>query len=184
MPQQLHNSSRFPVYGTPSTARLLQAGGLSENLIRTVHPGEEFFVGDIQVKVFPATHMPIPGYHSRTNLPALHTPLRTIDYQMDFLLAFQVTIDQTTFLTDPGDPPAGVDSIDLLALSPYHPYSQMEQLLNHLQPKTIFPSHWDVFWRPLSKPLRAMIPWQYHPGNSPCPFIKRINAILPLSLRA
>ena len=98
---------QIPVYGTPSTARLLHASQLPVKLIRTVQPGDEFFVGDIQVKVFPATHMPIPGFPSRTNLPALHTPLQAIDYQMDKPLAYRVTIGNTTFLTDPGDPPLG-----------------------------------------------------------------------------
>jgi L-ascorbate metabolism protein UlaG (beta-lactamase superfamily) len=170
---------QIPVYGTPSTARLLQASLLPVNLTRKVRPGDEFSVGDIQVKVFPATHMPIPGFHSRTNLPALHTPLKTNDYQMDFPLAYRVTIGNTTFLTDPGDPPAGVDSVDLLSLSPYHPPAQLNRMLKLLQPKTIIPSHWDVFWQPLSQPLRAMLPWRYRPGDPHCAFIKKIRAILP-----
>lgn len=170
---------QIPVYGTHSTARLLQANGVDENLIHTVRDGEEFFVGDIQVKVFPATHMPIPGFPSRTNLPALHTPLKAIDYQMDRPLAYRVTVGQTTFLTDPGDPPVGIDTIDVLALSPYHPFKQIKRLLSSLNPRAIIPSHWDMFWLPLNKPLRAMIPWQYQPGDASSPFLKRIHAILP-----
>lgn len=151
-----------PVYGSANTAQLLALLDVPAEQIQQTSAGSSFCVGDIAIWVHPATHIRTPGFLPGTLPPDLHPPLRSRQYVMDEVFAFQMDTHGMHLLTDPGQPLPNISPVDVLFLYPFHPPALLAQILESTRPARILPSHWDDFWRPLSRPLKPMIQPPHH----------------------
>ncbi len=144
------------VYGSANTVALLRTLGVPPDQARLVVPGDHFDFGEFTVEVMAAVHewLPIftPGSLHR-HLDSL--PLHAIDYRMDALYAYRITVNGLTLQTDPGLRPGNLLAADVLMLLPDRPGLVLKRVLAQVQPRLVIAVHWDDFWRPLSQPLRS-----------------------------
>jgi L-ascorbate metabolism protein UlaG (beta-lactamase superfamily) len=140
--------------GSPNTCALLHLHGLEEDRTTILHPGDRQKFGPFQVEVF-------PGYHTRTPIDRLisgpvrkklRPPLHALDYRMDACYSYRITAGGVSLLVGSAPVPA-----DVLFLYPYYSQPQLAQLLGSVQPKRVFPIHWEDFTRSLDRPLRPML---------------------------
>jgi hypothetical protein len=90
---------------------------------------------------------------------------------MDENFSFLISIGGYRMLTDPGERPGTAPPADILFVFPYRNEAYYKSLLPLVQPKVVIPTHWDDFFRPLSKPLRPLI----QPPKWPLISLRRIN---------
>ena len=159
------------VYGSGNTCGLLRALGVPEGQIRQVGAGDALSLGAFQVQVLPAVHRRTPGFGPGRLSSDLRPPLRARDYRMDSALSFLIAAQDVRLLTDPGGPLHVEQPVDLLLLAPHLGPGRYGPILCAAHPKTVIPSHWDDFWRPLSKPLRPML----CPPRWALPPLRRVN---------
>lgn len=162
---------RIPVYGSTNTCRILEIFDLPGEQIHPVGAGDRFRVGGLQVEVVRAAHIRTPGFRPGRLPEHLKPPLRARQYVMDEDFAFRIKAGGLTLMTDPGRPLEDPSPVDVLFLFPFHPPDLLEAILHSTQPKTIIPSHWDDFWRPLDRPIKPML----QPPHGEWPLIGRAD---------
>lgn len=161
----------IPVYGSHNTCQILSSMNLPEKLIQPLHSHQIFRVGEITITVFPASHIYTPGFLPGSLPEEIHPPLKARQYTMDENYAFQIQASGFTILTDPGHPLQTTEKVDVLILFPFHSHELLEEILLSVKPDKVIPSHWDDFWRPLSKPVKPMI----QPPQKEWPPVRRAN---------
>lgn len=185
VPDVVRNTGAIAL-GSPNTCRLLRACGVPDDRIREVKAGDKLTLAEFQVEVFPSQHVKLPGYLPGRLPAVLKPPLRARDYRMDKDLSFLLSVGDLRLQTDPGErPEAGVPA-DVLFLFPHRDDAYCRTLLPRVQPKVVFLTHWDDFFRPLSKPLRPHIQiqgpaWTFPPLQrvNPGKFGRMIEGLSP-----
>ncbi|UCG84267.1 MAG: MBL fold metallo-hydrolase [Dehalococcoidia bacterium] len=170
VPDVVHNTGATAL-GSANSCQLLAALGVDEQRIRKIEVGEKLSLSDFEVEVFRSKHMWVPGFTPGLLSPDLKPPLKARSYRMDEDFSFLISIGGYRLLTDPGENPAEVPSADILFVFPYRHDVYYESLLHQVQPNVVIPTHWDDFFRPLSKPLRPLI----QPPKWPPISLGRIN---------
>ncbi|MCJ7523580.1 MAG: MBL fold metallo-hydrolase [Dehalococcoidia bacterium] len=165
------NNTGATALGSPNACRLLSVCGVPEERIRKIKTGDKIDLNGFEVTAFPAVHMKTPGFSPGPLSPALQPPLKARDYRMDDDFSFLISIGEYRLLTDPGERPLGIVPADILFVFPFRNYTYYQALLSQVQPRVVIPTHWDDFFRPLSKPLRPT----YHPPRWAVPPVRRIN---------
>jgi len=145
------------VMGSPNSCRLLSVCGVPDGRIREVKEGDKLTLAEFQVEVFPSEHVKLPGYLPGRLPAVLKPPLRARDYRMDKDLSFLLSVGNLRLLTDPGERPETAVAADVLFLFPHRDDAYCRTLLPRVKPKTVILTHWDDFFRPLSKPLKLHI---------------------------
>lgn len=145
------------VMGSPNACRLLSVCGVPDDRIREVKAGDKLTLAEFQVEVFPSQHVKLPGYLPGRLPAVLKPPLRGRDYRMDNNFSFLLSVENVRLLTDPGENPEAVVDADVLFLFPRRDEAYFRTLLSRVQPKLVIWTHWDDFFRPLSKPLQPHI---------------------------
>jgi L-ascorbate metabolism protein UlaG (beta-lactamase superfamily) len=162
------------VLGSDHTCRLLAALGVAAGQIREIGVGDELTLGEFRVEVLPAEHLTLLGRPLLSGpLPSrLQPPLRASDYRMDCCFSFLIhaaglrLLDWCSERSEPAVP------ADVLFVRSYRPRSHYETLLQEVQPRLVIPTHWDDFFRPLSKPIRPMFKPKLHWAWPP---LQRVN---------
>ncbi len=182
-------------YGTPNTCVLLSALGIPAGQRTCVQVGDQFNLGPFQVTVHPARHTPIPfprrfngplpahfsaanpqaQRFARLQLPVLPPqlpvlPPRLTDYRMDACYSFLIQAEGRSLLV--GNAPVPADG---LFISPYHPLSYIEGVLQVVQPRRVVLIHWEDFTLPLDRPLKPMLLTPAQGLRRRFPPIQRVN---------
>jgi len=170
VPDVVRNTGAI-VMGSPNSCKLLSVCGVSDDQIREIKAGDKLTLAELQVEVLPSQHVKLPAYLPGKLPAVLKPPLRARDYRMDKDLSFLLSVGNLRLQTDPGErPEAGVPA-DILFLFPHRDDAYCRTLLSRVQPKVVVLTHWDDFFRPLSKPLRPHIQIQ----QLTFPPLQRIN---------
>lgn len=159
------------VFGSPNACRLLNVCGVPDDRIREIKAGDKLTLGEFKVEVFRAEHVRLPFYNPGSLPSNLKPPLRARDYRMDDDFSFLITADGHSLRTDPGERPEGDIQAGLLLLFPMRGNAYYESLMPRVKTKVVAPTHWDDFFRPLSRPLR---PYMKYPALT-FPPIQRMN---------
>ena len=170
VPDVVHNTNAS-VFGSPNACRLLIACGVPNDRVHEISAGDTLSLEEFQVEVTRAEHVKLPGFTPGSLPSTIRPPLRARDYRMDHDLSFLIFADGHRLLTDPGERPELDIQPDVLFLFPLRNYPYYKSLLPLLRPKLVIPTHWDDFFRPLSRPLR---PQTRYPALN-FPPIQRVN---------
>lgn len=145
-------------YGSPNTCKLLRALGIAEERVRQVDVGDRLALGAFAVEVLPAEHLRICGRPVLVGAvpETLRAPLRLRDYRMDCDFSFLVTAGGLRLLDWSSATAEGAPRADVLFVKPFGAErAAYVELLRAVRPRVVVPIHWDDFFRPLSRPLRA-----------------------------
>jgi L-ascorbate metabolism protein UlaG (beta-lactamase superfamily) len=170
VPDVVHNTGATAL-GSTNSYRLLAACGVPEEQLREIKAGDRFTLKDFEVAVSRSQHMRTPGFSPGRLPPDPRPPKKASDYLMDENFSFLISVGGYRLLTDPGERPGAAPRADILFVFPYRDEAYYKSLLPRVQPKIVIPTHWDDFFRPLSKPLRPLI----KPPKLPFPKLRRIN---------
>jgi len=170
VPDVVHNTNAT-VFGSPNACRLLSACGVPNDRVHEISAGDKLTLEEFQIEVAGAEHVKLPGFTPGTLPSTLRPPFRARDYRMDRDLSFLIFADGHKLLTDPGERPELDIQPDVLFLFPLRDYPYYRSLMPLVRPKVVIPTHWDNFFRPLSKPLR---PQTRYPALT-LPPIQRVN---------
>ena len=170
VPDVIHNTGATAL-GSANACQLLTICGVDQERIREIGVGDRCTLRDFEVEAFKSRHMWVPSFRPGKLSPGLKPPLKARDYRMDEDFSFLISIGGLRLLTDPGDSPAEAPPADVLFVFPYRDDAYYKSLLPRVQPKIVIPTHWDDFFRPLSKPLRPLI----QPPRWPLISLRRIN---------
>lgn len=170
VPDVVHNTNAT-VYGSPNTCRLLNVCGVPNDRICEISVGDKLTLGEFQIEVSRAEHVKLPGFMPGRLPSNLKPPSRARDYRMDYDFSFLIVSDGHTLITDPGERPKVEIQTDVLFLFPLRQYPYYKSLMSGVKSKVVIPTHWDNFFRPLSRPLR---PQMKYPALA-FPPIQRVN---------
>lgn len=158
------------LYGSPSAAQLAAGSGLEEGAFRAIRPGETVQIGTFTVQAHPGRHIqfPAPLGGLMSDSDPIQTPLQPPawfwQYRCGAVYALQV--DRVLVLGSAGLVPGayrGLD-VDAVVLSigglGLRPASYLERLYQEVViasgARQVWVSHWDNFFRPVSRPLRPL----------------------------
>jgi L-ascorbate metabolism protein UlaG (beta-lactamase superfamily) len=146
-------------FGSPNTCHLLGVLDVVHERIVEIAPGNLLSLGKIKVLVTPSQHMTVPGqgFAAGDLRRNLRPPLRLRDYRMDFPLGFLVRAAGIRMLHTLSVNPEHAAPADVLFVSAFHEESFYRALLRVVEPRLVVPIHWDDFFRPATKPLRASL---------------------------
>jgi L-ascorbate metabolism protein UlaG (beta-lactamase superfamily) len=172
VPEVVHNTNAMAL-GSSHTCRLLAASGVETAQIQEIGAGDKLTLGEFQVEVLPAKHMTILGLPMLSGpLPTrLQPPLRAGDYRMDRCFSFLIYVAGQRLLDWCSVHPEPAVPAEVLFARPYQTHPFFEALLRDVQPRLVIPTHWDDFFRPLSKPVRPM----FKPPRWSWPPLQRVN---------
>lgn len=154
------------VFGSESTFNLMRIVGLPRRQAQVIEPGQEFQAGAFRIKALTSRHSvdffgdcPFKGEISaRAPMPG-----KTADYKMGDVYAFLLTLGKNRIFfsgTANYDEAALRDikaDVAILGISNrQNRRDYVRTMLNILQPDTVIPIYYDVFWRPLNRGLREM----------------------------
>ena len=158
--------------GSSSTCRLLSIFKIPNSQVREVQVGDQHQLGNFKVEVCKSQHVRIPGVRPGMISGHLQPPLKAGQYKMDQIFSYRISIGESSVLTDPGLSAEGKPSSILLTTPYLHP-QKYEQMIMMIKPTTVILTHWDDFFRPLSKPLRPNL----HPPSLALPLRIRVDLI-------
>ncbi len=171
------------VIGSQSAANLMRASKLPRQQTQVVEPGCEAQAGDVRIKVIGSAHSvdlfgdsPYKGeISSKTRLP-----MKASGYKMGDVYAFLLTIGKTNvFFSGTAnydeDALKGVRAdVAIVAVSNrQNRRGYTRTLLGELQPDTVIPTYYDIFFRAIERGLREM------PGVDVNKFYKEVNRARP-----
>ena len=168
-------------YGSANTCQLLRLLGTPAAQVHEIHRGDKLSLGAFKVEVIAGQHNWIPFgsiFNGRLR-PDMHPPLRAQDYRMDVCLGYCITVLGSRLLVCAAEPQLA----DILFAVAQESRGYYLRLFQGIQPHTFVPIHWDIFTRPLNKPLRRFA----RPGRIPLWQLTRlarqtlpgINVIIP-----
>lgn len=167
----LVRGTRAVAFGSPNTCDLLAECGVPRERIQEINVGDDFGLGEYQVRTLLAEHIALPLFSYGPLGCDLTPPLRARDYRMDGYYSFLISVDGQRMLTDPGKCPEHAVAADVLVIYPGMPRSFYELLLPRVRPRIVVPYHWDDFFRPLSLPLCTF----WRPPRWSFPQLGRVN---------
>ncbi len=172
VPEVMRNTGAM-AWGSPHTCRLLAAQAVETGRIREIGAGDKLTLGKFQVEVLPAEHLTLLGLPvlSGPLPPHLQPPLRASDYRMDRCFSFLIHVAGQRLLDWCSVHPGPAAPADVLFARPYQTRPFFESLLRDVRPRLVIPTHWDNFFRPLSKPVRPM----FKPPRWAWPPLQRVN---------
>ena len=147
----LHSGA--PVYGSANSGQILALSGVPAAQFHRVHPGNLLECGPFAVEVLAGRHiaLPVDFLLNGALSPNSHPPFRLVDYRMDEVFGFLITVSGgTRILFCPGQ---ALQPADILFSSTVWGAERYRRLLADVQPRLFVPLHWDNFFRPLDKPL-------------------------------
>lgn len=152
--------------GSPSTAALGHAAGLDPATVRIVEPGVPLRYGDFRITFLESRHgavlagrVPFPGEIDE----GVALPMRARDYRMGG--AYGIVIEHPAGTIVHHASAAWIDGmyegvhadVVLLGLAGHRdPGEYVQAVVDATGARRIVPIHWDSFFRPLSRPLRAL----------------------------
>jgi len=142
------------VYGSANVCQLCLLDGVPHAQVHQVQPGDCLSLGEFTVKVILAKHRRIPLFNAGRLSSGLKPPFTARQYRLDECFSFWVEAEGISILDNSGSPPELAEGAAFLCLQPYHSESYCRQLLERVQPKVVFPNHWDDLWTPLTQPAR------------------------------
>ncbi|NLE45740.1 MAG: MBL fold metallo-hydrolase [Chloroflexi bacterium] len=148
------------VYGSANACRLLTAQGVPAEQVREITAGVGLTLGSMSVDVIEAEHTALAGQSPLTgSLPSeLRCPPRITDYRMDSAFSFLIDAGRFRILDWTSASVRGAVPADVLCVQLFRSRDFFEGLLTMVQPRAVVPVHWDDFFRPLSRPIRPLLP--------------------------
>jgi len=159
------------VYGSTNVYQLLKAHQLPSAQLHLLHAFDEIDLLYAHIKVIPARHPFIPGYHSGLLKNNLKPPLHLRDYRMDDCFSFMIEYKKIKLLVWSSIATEHAQLADVLFLRSVARQDWYDKMIKAVQPRLVIPTHWDDMFRPLSQPIRPF----FSPPTSKNPLIKRIN---------
>lgn len=147
----------MPIYGSRNSLAIARLHGLDESLLNLIKPGDQIQMGDFKILVHTGKHLPMPFF-----LPG-KLPLKNIgrmtarDYRMDDCFCFEIRVNESTILTDPGIGSPDLDRVDILFINPLLPDKIIANQLVSYSPRVVIPNHWDDFSVPLQKQILPQV---------------------------
>ena len=152
------------ILASPTGCFTARAHGVAEDDVDPVLPGAERRVGDASVRVIESAHdrvlcrVPFPGeYREVPETP----PARAREYLCGQPLAYLIELGGRKIYVDSGGrpevlPPVVPGGIDLALIGAALPDSRARfvRAVERLQPRLVYPTHQDNFFRPVDKPYR------------------------------
>jgi L-ascorbate metabolism protein UlaG (beta-lactamase superfamily) len=158
-------------YGSANACRLLALCGVAPHKINQIHPGDRLELEPFQVEVLPSEHLRLPMNPIGKLSPNLRLPLRLRDYRMDEAFSFCYTVNGLRVLDWRGELTSPAAPADILLVPPFGDEAYYAELLEQVQPRLVFPNHWDDFFRPLTRPIRPTL----MPPSFRIPPTRRVN---------
>jgi L-ascorbate metabolism protein UlaG (beta-lactamase superfamily) len=159
------------VFGSRSAAALCRASGVPEDRVRDVErsPGADPVVAEVgpfELRFHPSAHsrfllgrVPFPGEIADCD----HVPLRVERYKCGAVFAVEVRVAGKTIvhlgsaeLVESSMRAREPDLLLLCAAGWTSSRDLPERVARALSPKAVLLSHWDDFFRPLDRPVRAL----------------------------
>jgi L-ascorbate metabolism protein UlaG (beta-lactamase superfamily) len=146
-------------FGSPNACQLLAILGVPAERLHEIKAGDHLSLGTFRVEIFSAEHGLVLGrpWAIGPLAPHLRPPLRLRDYRMDACFSFLIEVGGLRFLDWSSERPHAAPPADVLFVKPHQERAYYKALLRVVQPRVVIPIHWDVFMRPLSRPLRPML---------------------------
>lgn len=143
--------------GSENTCKVIRTYGIEENRLSQIKIGDNLNLGPFSIEVLPAYHTNTPlDRWINGSLPARvnhnQLPMRLMDYRMDACFSFRITNQGNVFLV--GNYPVAAN---VLFLSPFYSFVDLEKILTRILPRQVVPIHWDNFTQPLSATLQPML---------------------------
>jgi L-ascorbate metabolism protein UlaG (beta-lactamase superfamily) len=159
--------------GSPNVCRLLQALGVPREQIREIGAGDRFTLGPFHVGVLRGEHTKILGRvpYNRPLPQRLEAPLRLRDYCVDECFCFLIEAAGRRLLDWGSVRAETAVRADMLFTGPEQDTAYYKILLGKVRPRVVVPTHWDDFFRPLSRPLRPF----FKPPAWTWPPLQRMN---------
>ena len=151
VPDVLHHTGAA-AYGSRNTCQLLRLLEVPASQVHQIGVGEDLSLGEFKIQVIAGQHSEIPfGRLFNGNLrPGLHPPLRVQDYRMDLCLGYCISVLGVRLLVCAAEP----QPTDVLFAVVQESKEYYQCLFRGAQPHTFIPIHWDIFTRPLRKPMK------------------------------
>ncbi len=155
--------------GSENACRIMRLLGAADKQVRRIETGDRITLGQFQVEAIASRHIRLPGFGPGPLKEGLHPPLRLRDYRMDSSFSFLILAGArrllvwTSALTEPAP------QADVLFLSLTGTRAYLKDLLSKVQPGVVVPTHWDDFFRPLSRPIRP----SFEPPRLAIPPVRR-----------
>ncbi|MGD2252444.1 MAG: MBL fold metallo-hydrolase [Anaerolineales bacterium] len=146
-------------FGSPNTCHLLGVLAVPRARIVEIGLGHLLNFGKIKVSILPSQHMTVSGHEFAAGALRrnLRLPLRLRDYRMDFSLGFLIRAAGIRLLHTLSANPEFAAPADVLFVSAFHGEAFYRTLLQVVEPRLVVPIHWDDFFRPVTKPLKASL---------------------------
>ncbi|MBU9766871.1 MBL fold metallo-hydrolase [Mycobacterium sp. TNTM28] len=155
--------------GGTSTAHVGTGGGLSPDRIVTVSPGEAVTLGSYDVTLFESEHCPpdrFPGHITTPVVPPVRTSAYRCGEAWSTLIGHRPSGHRLLIVGSAGAVPGALDGrradvvylgVGQLGLQP-EPYlvDYWTHTVRAVGARRVVLIHWDDFFRPLHKPLRAL----------------------------
>jgi L-ascorbate metabolism protein UlaG (beta-lactamase superfamily) len=142
------------IYGSPGTCSLLRRSGVLPAQINEVAPGDDFQAGPFRVSVEKSSHSFLFFFTAIARARSETPPQRAVDFGMDSILAYRISIGKRTFLTDPGREVKN-DAVDILFVNTLQGRGVCSRILETIDPDLVIPIHWDNYFKPFSRQSRA-----------------------------
>lgn len=167
-------------FGSPDSANVARAAGLSEAQITETIGGEMFSVKAAQIQAIPSRHGRV--YFNHTPLPGRITqppqwPPRVWELKHGAVLNWMVHIGGLTMVhidtaevIDEHLDGKSADVVCLCAIGRKYRPGLVESVVSRLKPKWIVPCHWDWFFSPYDGPHRFL------PGVNLSGFVSEIES--------
>jgi L-ascorbate metabolism protein UlaG (beta-lactamase superfamily) len=143
------------VYGSQNACQLSTLWGLPPEQVHELHPGTTIQISSIKVTVIPGSHMSLPGLYNGKIKPGLKPPLHLRDYRMDRCFSYLIDTGSTRILAWSGTNTTQMVEADLI-FAGWDSESYITEMLELYKPPVFVPIHWDHFFQPLDKPIKAI----------------------------
>lgn len=157
-------------YVPPNASALLRAHQVPRRRIHTIGVGERLTLPPFAVTTYSSDHVRLPGQSRGPVAGELKPPLHVRDYRMSLCLSLAIRAGGLTMVRS-CTPSGPALAADVFFVGAEGTVSQYEQLLRFSQSPLVIPVHWDDFFRPIAKPVRARL----HPPRAGAPIPRRID---------
>ena len=143
------------VYGSQNACQLSMLWGLPPEQVHQLQPGTTIQIGSIKVTTLSGSHMSLPGFNNGKIKSGLKPPLHLHDYRMDHCFSYLIDTGSTRILDWGGTNTAQMVEADLI-FAGWDSETYITRMIELYKPPVIVPIHWDHFFQPLDKPVKAI----------------------------
>lgn len=161
------------VYGSLNTCGLLERVGVHSNQIHPLSVGSKIQLDSIEIEIYPAQHLPVPGFKPGKLPSGLTFPQRMIDYRMDEHFSFLMETGNIRILNWSSSQADNVPTANILFLNCISSLKFLKQIIKQADPKLVIPIHWDDFFQPITKPIQPF----YETPQLRWPPLRKINLV-------